>query len=410
MNKCLLVSITGYLNKFLETFGELEQLCKTLNFFVVDKIYQKRTKPDSAYYIGKGKLKKIKDFCDRNKINFIVINDNVTATQRKNIEKFLNIKLFDRTEIILEIFSRHAKTQEGKLQVEIAKLQYLLPYLVGIGKDLSRLGGGIGTRGPGEKELEYSKRYINNRIKSLKNQLAVIKKERTLRRKKRLESKLTKISIVGYTNAGKSSLLSKLSGERFLSKNEMFTTLTTYTRRVKLPSNRIAIFSDTVGFIKDLHPKIIEAFHSTLEEINYSDIVLILIDISDLDYEKKLNTVFETLENIGVYNKPYLLVFNKIDLVSNEYLKTVHSKFPNASYISVTKDLNIKELLLKIDKLIDKISKKKVLYLKPEKLNILFKYKRLIRFSMKETVNNDFKVEIFGPEEIISKILKEANK
>ncbi|MBO8160114.1 MAG: GTPase HflX [Thermosipho sp. (in: Bacteria)] len=409
-NRALLVTISGYSNKLLESFDELEQLCLTLDFYIVDKIYQKKLKPDPNYYFGKGKLEKIKSFCYSNNINFLVINDNITSLQRKNIEKFLKIKVLDRTEIILEIFSKHAKTKEGKIQVEIAKLQYLLPYLVGYGKELSRLGGGIGTRGPGERQLEYSRRHIKNRIRSLKRQLENIKHIRELQRKKRLKSSITKISVIGYTNAGKSTLLSKLSGENLVAKNEMFTTLSPFTRKVKLPSNRIAIFSDTVGFISNLHPKIIEAFHSTLEEINYSDILLILVDSSDNNYEKKLETVFETLEKIGIYNKPYILVFNKIDLITSELLETIKNKYPYAIYISAKNNLNLNKLLLKIDEVIDKISKKVITTIKTNKMNILFKYSEQIKYNVLDSNSENIKIELYAPEKMIEKIIKEVNE
>ncbi|MDK2885752.1 MAG: GTPase [Thermosipho sp. (in: thermotogales)] len=409
-NKCLLLSISGPSNSFLEIFEELEQLCKTLNFEVVDKIFQKRLKPDPKYYIGIGKLEKINSLIENSQINCLVINDDLSPLQRKNIEKFLNIKVYDRTEIILEIFSKHAHTKEGKLQVEIARLNYLLPYLLGKGKELSRLGGGVGTRGPGEKELEYSKRYIKNRIKILKNNLKKLENNREIIRKKRFKSDTIKISIVGYTNAGKSTLLSKLTGEKIKSKNEMFTTLSTLSRKVKLPSGRIAIFTDTVGFIRNLHPKIIEAFHSTLEEIKYSDIILILLDSSDIEFEKKLETVLNTLESIVPYEKPYFMVFNKIDLIPNEHLNFLKTRFSEAVFISAYKNLNIDKLLLQVDKLIDKITKQVTIEIKNKYLHILYKYKHFINFKILDIQNENVLVKLSGPENLITKITKEANR
>jgi len=407
--RCLLLSISGPSNKFLETFDELEQLCKTLNFEIVDRIFQKKLKPDPKFYLGKGKLEKIKTLIKNVSIDCVVFNDNLNPIQRKNIENFLDIKVFDRTEIILEIFSKHAHTNEGKLQVEIAKLNYMLPNIQGKGKELSRLGGGTGTRGPGEKELEYSKRYIKNRIKILKNNLKKLENERQINRKKRIKSKITKISIVGYTNAGKTTLLSILTKEKLKSKNEMFTTLTTLSRKIKLPSGRSVIFSDTVGFIRNLHPMIIEAFHSTLEEIKFSDIILILNDASDFEFEKKLNTVFKTLESLKVYDKPYLLVFNKIDLIPFEHLDYLKKRFSNSAFISSTKNINIDKLLLKIDKLIDKISKQKIIRLKNVDFYILYKYRDLINFNILDVQGDNFIVKLNGPEDLISKITKEAN-
>lgn len=407
--KCLILSISGYSNKFLETFDELEQLCKTLNFDIIDKIFQKRLKPDPKFYLGKGKMEKIKNLIESVSIDCVVFNDDLNSIQRKIIENFLGIKVFDRTEIILEIFSKHANTKEGKLQVEIAKLNYRLTKIQGKGKELSRLGGGTGTRGPGEKVLEYSKRYIKNRIKILKINLKKLEKERQINRKKRIESKITKITIIGYANAGKTTLLSSLIKEKLNSKNEMFTTLTPLSRKVKLPSGRTVIFSDTVGFIRNLHPMIIDAFHSTLEEIKFSDVILILNDAADFEFEKKLNTVFKTLEYLKVYDKPYLLVFNKIDLIPKEHLNYLKKRFSNSIFISSTNNLNIDKLLLKIDELIDKISKKKIVKLKYKDFHSLYKYKDLIKFSVLDVQDDNYIVKIYGPEDLIFKITKEAN-
>lgn len=345
--KALIVGI--YKKDFNESFMELESLCKTLGIDVVDKIFQKRKKPDNAFYFGKGLVEKIKNFLEVENIDYLVIDDDITHIQRRNLEKFLKKKVFDRTEIILEIFAHHAKNNEGRIQVEIARLKYLMPYLIGKGKELSRLGGGIGTRGPGEKSLEYNKRHIKKRILKLEQKLEKLKKVREIQRKKRIKNNIFKISIVGYTNAGKTTLLSKLSNQKLLSKNEMFTTLSPVSRKVRLPSGRYVVFSDTVGFIQKLHPIIIEAFHSTLEEIKYSDMILILVDLSDRNFEKKLRIIYETLESIGVNSKRNVLVFNKIDLCPEDHIKNIKSRYSNAIYISAKNKKNISLLIEKID-------------------------------------------------------------
>ncbi|EKF48961.1 GTP-binding proten HflX [Thermosipho africanus H17ap60334] len=351
-SKALIIGL--YKPSYTESFLELEELCETIGIKVVDKIFQKRNRPNPSFYIGKGLLEKVKEFFIRENIDYLVIDDNISHIQRRNIEKYLEKKVYDRTEIILEIFAKHAKTNEGRLQVEIARLKYLLPYLVGQGKELSRLGGGIGTRGPGEKSLEYSKRYIKNRIKKLESKLKKLESIRQVQRKKRNQSNIYKVSIVGYTNAGKTTLLSNLAKETLLSKNEMFTTLSPVSRRVLLPSGRYAIFSDTVGFIRNLHPLIIEAFHSTLEEINFSDLIIILVDVADKNFEEKLEIIDETLESINIAKIKTLLVFNKIDLCHKDYIKNLQRRFSNAVFISAKNKENISTLLHQVENLLQK--------------------------------------------------------
>ncbi|QTA37608.1 GTPase HflX [Thermosipho ferrireducens] len=405
-NKCLLIGISGYEQDVLDSLLELEQLCRTLGLEVVDKFYQKRVKPDPSYYLGKGKLNKIKNFCKDENIEVVVTNDEITPAQKRNLEKFLNVNVLDRTQVILRIFLKHATTNEGKLQVEIAKLKYELPYIVGKGKEFSRLGGGIATRGPGEQEAEYTKRYIKKRIRILTKKLEQIKKNREIKRKKRLESYHGIISIVGYTNAGKSTLLAQLSQENVLIKNEMFSTLAPLLRKVKLPSGRYVIFSDTVGFIKKLPHTLVESFHSTLEEIVHSDLILILLDVSDHNYQKKLKIVHEVLYDIGVYNKPYILVFNKIDLCSEDYLSVVKKNYPEAIYISAKKRQNIIDLLLKIDKFFDKMEESLILDVPFPKIGEVMKFRDALNLNVIEMRNNSYKLSLKGPKAVLHQIKK----
>ncbi|HPC24454.1 MAG TPA: GTPase HflX, partial [Fervidobacterium sp.] len=294
-----------------ESINELEELCKTLDIITLDKVIQRRNKPDPVFYFGIGKLEKVKEFCRVNNVDLLVVDDELTPIQQRNVEKFVEVKTVDRTQIILEIFSRHATTAEGKLQVEMAKLVYELPRLRGKGLQLSNQGGGIGTRGPGEKMLELDRRKIKNRIVHLKDELNKLKTNRENIRKSRTESGYYIVSITGYTNAGKSTLLSALSGEKNIIISErLFATLNPTTRRVVLPGGRVVLFSDTVGFIKKLPHTLIEAFHSTLEEILYSDIVVILVDVSDPFYKDKISASYNVLEEIGVVDKEIMIVFN----------------------------------------------------------------------------------------------------
>ncbi|ONN28144.1 GTP-binding protein [Thermosipho affectus] len=346
------VIIAGIYSEFIdESFYELESLCKTLSWNVIDRVFQKRKKPDARFYFGRGFLEKFNLLFESGNIDYLIINDDLTIIQRRNIERTIENKVYDRTELILEIFAKHAKTKEGKLQVEIARLKYLMSYLVGKGKELSRLGGGIGTRGPGETKLEYTKRYLKKRVSFLEKELYEIRKNRDVQRKKRIKSNLIKISIVGYTNAGKTTLLSALSKDLLYSKNEMFSTVSPITRRVRLPSGAYVLFSDTVGFIKKLHPLIVEAFHSTLEEIVYSDLILILVDASDINFKDKIKVIFETLEELGIKDKKMILVFNKIDLCNLDYLKKLKGEYKKAIFISARKKINLDLLLYEIDRI-----------------------------------------------------------
>ncbi|HRT01944.1 MAG TPA: GTPase HflX, partial [Fervidobacterium sp.] len=263
----VLISVQNDLgSEVSESINELEELCKTLDIISVDKVIQRRNKPDPVFYLGIGKLGKVKEFCKNNDVDLLVVDDELTTIQQRNIEKYVEIRTVDRTQIILEIFSRHATTAEGKLQVEMARLVYELPRLRGKGLQLSNQGAGIGTRGPGEKILELDRRKIKNRIAHLRDELNKLKINRENIRKSRTESGYYIVSIAGYTNAGKSTLLSSLSGEKsILISDRLFATLNPTTRRVVLPGGRVVLFSDTVGFIKKLPHTLIEAFHSTLE-------------------------------------------------------------------------------------------------------------------------------------------------
>ncbi len=407
--KAILLGVESTYNKdSFDSLDELETLCKTLEIEVVDKIIQKRAKPDPVTYVGSGKLYKIKDHCFINRIDWIVIDDEITTLQLRNIEEITGLKVADRTQIILEIFSKHASTLEGKLQVEMAKLIYELPRLRGKGLELSNPGGGIGTRGPGEKILELDRRKIKDRINQLRKELEKIRKNRQTIRKARLESGYYIFSVVGYTNAGKSTLLSALSKEEdIVISDKMFSTLNPTVRKVKLPDGRFVLFNDTVGFIRKLPHTLVEAFHSTLEEILYSDVIIILVDVSDINYKKKLSASFSVLEEIKANDKPYFIVFNKIDLVPEDYLNMVRYEYPNSVFISAKSKLGFESLYKKIREYIDIFDVRKRFNIKVEQINGVLKYSDFIEWNVIEYLNNGYILDIKGPENIVEKISKQ---
>ncbi len=393
-----------------ESINELEELCKTLDIITVDKVIQRRNKSDPVFYFGIGKLEKVKEFCKVNNVDLLVVDDELTPVQQRNVEKFVEVRTVDRTQIILEIFSRHATTAEGKLQVEMARLVYELPRLRGKGLQLSNQGAGIGTRGPGEKMLELDRRKIKNRIVHLRGELNKLKTSRENIRKSRAESGYYIVSITGYTNAGKSTLLSALSGEKNIIISErLFATLNPTTRRVALPGGRVALFSDTVGFIKKLPHTLIEAFHSTLEEILYSGIVVILVDVSDPFYKDKISASYNVLEDIGVVDKEVMIVFNKIDLVPDEYLQTVRIEYPDAVFISAKSGLGLSIFLNRIVQHIhnhDICVRIKVDNLKK---GIIMKFSEFVDVEVIDENESYTTYDVHGPEKIVERIAKSVN-
>lgn len=386
-DRAILIAIESIYNKFpVDSLTELEQLCETLNIRVIDKVIQKREKPDPVTYIGSGKLEKVREFCNLKNINLIIFDDEISPVQQRNIEKKTNLKVLDRTQIILEIFHRRATTKEGKIQVEMARLSYELPRLRGKGFILSNLGGGIGTRGPGETALELDKRKIRERLKFLKKELEKIKLNRKISRKSRIESGFYIFSIVGYTNAGKSTLLSALSGEKdILVSNKLFSTLNPTVRKVKLSNGRFVLFTDTVGFISKLPHTLVEAFHSTLEEISFANVLLLIVDVSDPTYREKIDASFKVLEEIGVLDKPIMLVFNKIDLVPVEYLENVRYNYPDAIFISARQKIGLDTLYSRILRYVHEFDHSYRFELPALKVGELAKYSEFIEWSIVES-------------------------
>ncbi len=298
-----------------QSLDELEELVATAGAVAVGRIIQNLSQIHPGTYVGKGKIEEIKDLIWETEATGIVCDDELSPVQLGNLEDMLDIKVMDRTLVILDIFAGRASTNEGKIQVELAQLKYRQSRLVGLGKSLSRLGGGIGTRGPGEKKLEMDRRLIKGRIAQLNRELNDVKKHREVTREQRNKTRIPVVAIVGYTNAGKSTLLNRLTGAGVLEEDQLFATLDPTTRNLKLPSKQEVLLTDTVGFIRKLPHHLIEAFRSTLEEAKYADIILHVVDASNPQVDEQMHIVYETLRNLEVKNKPVITAFNKQDKV-----------------------------------------------------------------------------------------------
>jgi GTP-binding protein HflX len=297
------------------SLDELRELAVSAGVRIIDEVIQRRDRPDSATFIGKGKVEEVREQVLLEGVDVVIFDDELSPGQAKNLEEALDTKVVDRTGLILDIFGRRARTKEGKLQVELAQLEYRLTRLAGYRDYLSRLGGGIGTRGPGETKLEMDRRQIRHRIGTLKKEIEQIRKHRQLHRERRRRDRLPLVSLVGYTNAGKSTLFRALSKENTLVSRRLFSTLDTLIRRIQLGRSFSILISDTVGFIRKLPHQLVTAFRATLEEVVEADLILHVIDISDPAYEQKREVVLKVLEDIGAGNHPMLTVYNKIDLV-----------------------------------------------------------------------------------------------
>ena len=303
-----------------KSLDELEELASTAGAVTVERVVQNLSQIHPVTYVGKGKLDEIKDLLWETEATGIICDDELSPIQLGNMEDALNTKIMDRTLIILDIFANRASTNEGKIQVELAQLKYRQSRLVGLGKSLSRLGGGIGTRGPGEKKLEMDRRLIKGRIAQLNRELKDVKRHREVTREQRSRNQVPDIAIVGYTNAGKSTLLNTLTGADVLEEDKLFATLDPTTRNLKLPSKQEVLLTDTVGFIRKLPHHLIEAFKSTLEEAKYADIILHVVDASNPQMDEQMYIVYETLMNLEVKNKLVITAFNKQDKVDGEVI------------------------------------------------------------------------------------------
>lgn len=328
-----------------DSLEELKQLADTAGATVIKKFIQKRSKPDPAFFIGRGKVQELALYAQQENIDLCIFDDELSPAQQRNIESVMGIRILDRTALILDIFAQRARTNEGKLQVELAQLQYTLPRIMGKGLMLSRLGGGIGTRGPGETKLEVDRRRIRDRIAFIKDQIEKVKAVRSLHRSKRKKNNVFEVSLVGYTNAGKSTLLNTLTNSDIYAKNQLFATLDPTTRQLTLPNKQEIIITDTVGFIQRLPHQLIAAFRSTLEVVTEADLLVHVIDVSHELYKEQAAAVHEVLKEIGAETKPVITVYNKIDkLPPDSKLADRLALEEDAVCISAAKKLNLETL------------------------------------------------------------------
>jgi len=293
--------------------NELEQLAATAGAAVVGRMSQQIPSPSRNYYLGRGKLEELRELKETTGYTVVIFDDELSALQQRNLEDALGVKIIDRAALIIDIFARHARTREGILQVELAQSEYLLPRLAGQWSHLERLGGGIGTRGPGESQIETDRRLAQKKISRLKRQIEDVRKQRKLHRKTRRQSDLPVLALVGYTNTGKSTLLNALSHADIPAENKLFATLDPTTRRVKLPGGKTALISDTVGFIRKLPPGLVSAFRATLEELREADVLLHVVDIANPRAGDQCDTVEEILKDLEIDDKPRITILNKVD-------------------------------------------------------------------------------------------------
>ena len=310
-----------------QSLDELEELAYTAGAQAVGRLIQNREAPHPGTYLGKGKIEELRELIWDTDATGIICDDELSPSQLANLQDMLDTKVMDRTLIILDIFAQRASTREGKIQVELAQLRYRSTRLTGLGRSLSRLGGGIGTRGPGEKKLEVDRRLIRERISQLKQELEAVKRHREVARQQRSRNPVPVAAIVGYTNAGKSTLLNQLTGAGVLEEDKLFATLDPTTRNLKLPSGQEILLTDTVGFIRKLPHHLINAFRSTLEEAKYADIILHVVDVSNPQADIHMHVVYDTLNELQVGDKPVVTLFNKTDRLEAEGSEGIFKDF-----------------------------------------------------------------------------------
>ena len=347
-----------------DSLQELSYLAETAGAAVVGTLSQKLDAPSSTYYIGKGKLDELVNLREQVHYDTVIFDDELSPRQQRNLEEALRVKVIDRTALILDVFARKARTREGQLQVELAQHQYLLPRLVGQWSHLERLGGGIGTRGPGESQLETDRRLINKRISRIARQIEDVRRHRALYRRRRKEVGIPVVALVGYTNAGKSTLFNKLSRAGVTVEDKLFSTLDPVTRRLALPDGRQFLLTDTVGFIHKLPPSIVAAFHATLEELSEADLLLHVVDITHKAAASQCSTVEKILQELDLRKKLRITVFNKLDLSLNseaelealtfmpDFKEQIPLTYEKTALISAKKGWGIDKLLAKIAEII----------------------------------------------------------
>nr|WP_318540843.1 GTPase HflX [Terribacillus saccharophilus] len=327
MERVLLMAVhhqNQTLERFQSSLDELEALTKTAGGEVAGIVTQKRERLHPGTYFGSGKLEELAELVEEEEPLLVISNDELSPGQLKNISNRVGVRVIDRSQLILDIFATRAHTREGKLQVELAQMQYLLPRLYGQGTEMSRLGAGIGTRGPGETKLETDRRHIRRRIDEIKEQLKAVVSHRSRYRERRKANQAFQVALVGYTNAGKSTIFNRVTGNDSLEQDQLFATLDPMTRRMRLPSGFQALLTDTVGFIQDLPTALIAAFRSTLEEVTEADFIIHMVNSAHPDHEQQQNTVLKLLKELGADKLPILTVYNKADLLTEDFIASAH--------------------------------------------------------------------------------------
>ena len=402
--RVILVGVsTGEGDDTVQSLDELEELAKTAGAVTVGRVIQNREQIHPGTYIGTGKIAEVQQLAYEVEATGIICDDELTPAQLKNLEEELDLKVMDRTLIILDIFASRASTSEGKIQVELAQLKYRQARLVGLGSSLSRLGGGIGTRGPGEKKLEMDRRLIKNRIAQLNRELREVKRHRELTREQRTKNRIPVVAIVGYTNAGKSTLLNTLTGAGVLQEDQLFATLDPTTRSRKLPSGQEILLTDTVGFIRKLPHHLIDAFKSTLEEAKYADLILHVVDASNPQMDEQMYVVYETLQRLEAMDKPVVTAFNKMDRIG-ESLTVRDFKADRIVQVSAKTGEGLEDLLQAIEEILreQKIYIERVYsYQESGKIQLIRKYGELLGEEYKE---DGIHVSAYVPKELDGRV------
>src|SRR5436189_2766344 len=329
-----------------DSLDELRELANSAGAEVIDTVTQKLQKPTAPYYIGRGKAESIKDSCQDRQVTSVIFDDELSPAQGRNLENLFARKVLDRTQLILDIFAQRARSREGRLQIELAQLQYLLPRLTRMWDHLSRQTGGIGTRGPGETQLEVDRRRVQERIARLERELEAVRKTRAVQRQGRKRHQWPVAAVVGYTNAGKSTLLNLLTGADVVAENRLFATLDPTTRSFVLPNKQRVLLTDTVGFLRKLPHTLIESFKATLEEVSEADLLIHIVDLSHPRVDEHIEAVDTVVKELGAFGKQTLMVFNKIDLLANDELVDVYTKkFPGSVAIAARKGIGLSGLV-----------------------------------------------------------------
>ena len=383
---------------------ELKELADTAGAVTVGKVIQPRDSFHPATYVGKGKLEELRVLIDQLDATGIICDDELTPAQLKNLEDELATKVMDRTMVILDIFAAHATTSEGKIQVEMAQLKYRMTRLAGLGTTLSRLGGGIGTRGPGEKKIETDRRIIRDRITRLSRQLKEVSSHREITRQQRSENSVMTAAIVGYTNAGKSTLLNRLTDSDVLSQDKLFATLDPTTRMLKLTNKEKILLTDTVGFIRKLPHNLIEAFKSTLEEARYSDIIIHVVDCSNPDMDRQIKTVYDTLQQLEVKDKIVVTLFNKCDKLQDiPVLKDLNARY------TINISAKTGEGLEKLDEVLQEIIRESRIYIErcfgyneAGKIQLIREHGQLMK---EEYTQDGIEIQAYVPQSVYGKLV-----